>query len=131
MRWSSGAGTGWALAAALLLLPASARAQQAEPEAAAEPVALAMQGSGEEADREALRRFVAREDVRTVARAADLDLDEASAGILALDGERLARAANQARAIESRLGAQDTITISATTLIIILLLVLLIVVVAS
>jgi hypothetical protein len=90
-----------------------------------------MQVGGEEADRETLRRFVAREDVQRVARMADVDLTDASAGILALDGERLSRAAAQARAAESRLGAADTITIQATTLIIILLVILLIVVIAS
>ena len=130
MKWISGMKTGWALAAALLLLPAAAGAQQATPQEVDEPVAIAMQ-TGEEADREALRRFVAREDVQTVARMADLDLEDASAGILALEGERLSHAADQARALESRMGAQDTITLSATTLIIILLLVLLIIVVAS
>jgi hypothetical protein len=87
--------------------------------------------TGEEADREALRRFVAREDVQKIARMADLDLEDASAGILALEGKRLSHAADQARALEGQMGAQDTITISATTLIIILLLVLLIIVVAS
>jgi hypothetical protein len=130
MRWSSGTTTGWALAAALLLLPSMARGQQAAEPVASEPVSIAMQ-TGEEADRETLRRFVAREDVQRVARMADLDLQDASAGILALDGERLSHAADQARALEGRLGSQDTITISATTIIIILLLVLLIIVVAS
>jgi hypothetical protein len=130
MQWISGMKTGWALAAALLLLPTAARAQQATAQEAGEPVAIAMQ-TGEEADREALRRFVAREDVQKIAGMADLDLEDASAGILALEGEKLSHAADQARALESRMGAQDTITISATTVIIILLLVLLIVVVAS
>lgn len=130
MKWISGLKTGWALAAALLLLATAARAQQAGPQEVDEPVAVAMQ-TGEEADREALRRFVAREDVQKIAGMADLDLEDASAGILALEGERLSHAADQARALESHMGAQDTITISATTLIIILLLVLLIIVVAS
>jgi hypothetical protein len=62
---------------------------------------------------------------------ADVDLSDATAGVLALEGERLSRAADQARALESRMGAQDSITISATTVIIVLLLVLLIVVAAS
>jgi hypothetical protein len=93
-------------------------------------VSIAMQ-TGEDADRETLRRFIAREDVQQVAQMADLDLETASVGILALEGERLSRAADQARALESRMGAQDTITISATTIIIVLLLVLLIIVVAS
>lgn len=122
---------GWALAAALLLLPSVARGQEAAPEAVSEPATIAMQVGGEEADREALRRFIAREDVQRVARIADVDLQDASAGIMALDGERLSRAAAQARAAESQLGAADTITIQATTLIIILLIILLIVVIAS
>jgi hypothetical protein len=123
--------TGCALAAALLLLPSAARGQQATAQGTEEPTALAMQTSGEEADRETLRRFIAREDVQRVARMADLDLEHASAGILALEGEPLSRAANQARAAESRLGAADVITIQATTLIIILLVILLIIVIAS
>lgn len=131
MKWISGMSTGCALAAALLLLPSAARAQQATAEAAEEPTAIAMQTTGEEADRETLRRFIAREDVQRVARVADLDLEHASAGILALEGERLSRAANQARAAESQLGAADVISINATTLIIILLVILLIIVIAS
>jgi hypothetical protein len=123
--------TGCGLAAALLLLPSAVRGQQATAEAAEEPTAIAMQTAGEDADREALRRFIAREDVQRVARVADLDLEHASAGILALEGEQLSRAANQARAAESRLGAADVISIQATTLIIILLVILLIIVIAS
>ena len=121
----------WALAACLLLLPPVARGQEAAPQAVSEPATIAMQVGGEEADRETLRRFIAREDVRRVARIADVDLEDASAGILALDGERLSRAAAQARAAESQLGADDTITIRATTLIIILLIILLIIVIAA
>jgi len=131
MRLISGMTIGWALVAALLLLPSAARGQQATTEAVQEPSTIAMQTGSEEADREALRGFIAREDVQRVARVADLDLDDASAGILALEGERLSHAADQARALESQLGSSDTITIQATTLIIILLLILLIIVIAS
>ena len=122
---------GWALAAALLLLPSVARGQEPAPEAVSEPATIAMQVGGEEADRETLRRFIARQDVQRVARIAEVDLEDASAGIMALDDERLSRAAAQARAAESQLGAADTITIQATTLIIILLVILLIIVIAS
>jgi triphosphoribosyl-dephospho-CoA synthetase len=104
--------TGWALAAALLLLPSAARGQQAATE-----------------DREALRRFIARADVQRVAHLADLDLEDVSAGIMTLEGDLLSRAADQARAIEGEMGADDTISIQKTTLII-LLLILLIVVIA-
>jgi len=130
MRMISGTKTGWALAAALLLLPQAGRAQQAAT-AAVEPTTIAMQTGAEQADREALRRFLDRQDVQRVARMADVDLSNTSAGVAALEGERLSRAADQARALESRMGAADTITISASTVIIVLLLVLLIVVAAS
>lgn len=131
MRSISWMTSGLAFAAALLFVPSLARAQQPEPEAPDEPAAIAMQTDEEEADRDALRRFVAREDVQRVARVADLDLEKASAGVLALEGEQLSRAADQARALEDRMGAQDVISIQATTLIIILLVILLIVVIAS
>ena len=131
MKWISGVKAAWTLAAAVILLPSAARGQQATTEAATEPATIAMQVSAEEADRETLRRFIARQDVQRVARLADVDLEDASAGILALEGERLSRAATQARAVESQLGAADVITINATTLIIILLVILLIIVIAS
>lgn len=131
MRMISGTRMGWALAAALLLLPQAGRAQQAAAETVAEPTTIAMQTDDEQADREALRRFLGRQDVQRVAGIADVDLSNAGAGVLALEGERLSRAADQARALENRMGAADTITISATTVIIVLLLVLLIVVAAS
>ncbi|CAN5781447.1 hypothetical protein BH20GEM1_BH20GEM1_14220 [soil metagenome] len=130
MKWISGMTTGCAFGAALLLLPAAARGQQTSSEAVEAPTAIAMQ-TGEEADREALRRFVGRDDVQRVARVADLDLEDATAGILVLEGERLSHAADQARALESRMGAADSITISATTVIVVLLLILLIIVVAA
>lgn len=131
MKMISGMTTGWALAAALLLLPSVARGQQATTDAVQEPTTIAMQTGGEEADREALRRFIAREDVQKVARVADLDLEDASTGILALEGEQLSHAADQARTLESRMGAADVISIQATTLIIVLLVILLIIVIAS
>lgn len=130
MRLILGMATGWVLAT-VLLLPSAARGQEASAETQAGPVALAMQTADENADREVLSRFLAREDVQRVAGMADVDLDRASAGVMALDGERLSRAADQARALETRLGAADTITLSATTIIIVLLLVLLIIVAAS
>jgi hypothetical protein len=130
MRTIPGSATRWALAG-MLLLPASfARAQEAPADAQSAQVPVSAQ-TAEEADREALRRFLGREDVQRVARLADVDVAAASAGVLALDGARLSRAADQARALESRMGADDSITISSSTLIIVLLLILLILVVAS
>ena len=66
-----------------------------------------------------------------VARASGIDLSDAERGLLALDGERLSRAAEQARTIDRDLGAaQDEIRLSATVVIIILLLIIIIIVAA-
>ena len=110
------------------------------------PTAFAQQGGGgtdgssslalaqvdpEAADRQALRDFLGRDEVRRVARMSGVDLSTAEAGVMALEGERLSHAARQARAIERQLGsAQDEIRISATLLIIILLLIIIIIVAA-
>lgn len=128
MKWILGMKAGLTVAASLLLLPAAASAQQTTAQVD-EPVAIAMQ-TDEEADRDALRRFVTREDVQKIARIADVDLEDASAGILALEGERLSHAADQARAIENRIGSRD-VSISSTALIIVLLLVLVVIIAAS
>lgn len=96
------------------------------------PASLALaQADPEEADRQALRNFLGREEVRRVARLSGVDLSDAEKGVLALEGERLADAARQARAVERELGtAQDEIRLSATVVIIILLLIIIIIVAA-
>ncbi len=81
-------------------------------------------------ERAVVLAVLSREDVRRVARIADVDLDAAASAVGALEGERLTRAADQARTLESRLEAQDRISFSATTLIIILVLVAIIIIIA-
>jgi hypothetical protein len=89
------------------------------------------QADPQEADRQALEIFLGRQDVQRVARASGVDLSDVEKGLAALDGERLSRAADQARAIDRELGgAQGEIRLSATVVIIILLLIIIIVVAA-
>ena len=89
------------------------------------------QADPDAADRQALRDVLGREEVQRVARTSGVDLSEAERGLLALDGVRLSRAADHARAIDRELGAtQGEIRLSATVVIIILLLIIIIVVAA-
>ena len=116
----------WALAITLTLLTGgtgTALAQQESLEVA--------QADPQAADRQALRDFLAREEVQRVARTSGVDLSGAERGLLALDGERLSRAAEQARAIDRELGAAQEIRLSATVIIIILLLIIIIIVAAG
>lgn len=123
-----------AVAIAVTVLAGSvgtASAQQAGPHAN-EPSSLALaQVDPDEADRQTLRDFLGREEVQRVARMSGVDLSGAEDGVLALEGERLADAAQQVRAIERELGsAQGEIRLSATVIIIILLLLIIIIVAA-
>lgn len=112
----------------LLAAPAAAQEATAPP---AEPITeIALQTDVDEANRAVVRGVLAHDGVRSVARTAGIDLDEAAAGVLALEGDQLARAAQQARVIDQQLTAQDRITLSATTIIIVLLLVLVIIIAA-
>ena len=116
----------WAVTMTLVLLAGgtgTALAQQ-------ETLELA-QADPDAADRQALRDVLGREEVQRVARTSGVDLSEAERGLLALDGVRLSRAADHARAIDRELGAtQGEIRLSATVVIIILLLIIIIVVAA-
>ena len=123
----------WALAIMLALLAGStgtALAQQVRPADDGQPLEFA-EPDQQAADRRALEDFLGREEVQRVARTSGVDLGEAEQGLLALDGERLSSAADQARAIDRELGAaQGEIRLSATVIIIILLLIIIIVVAA-
>lgn len=122
-------GTRWLLSIAMLLvsgLGVTAAAQEAPAPAASETVQLAQAGT-DEANRAYLREFLSRDRIQQVAGIAGLDMDEAVAGVTALDGQRLANAAEQARVIDQRI-AQDRITLSATTIIIILVLVVILII---
>lgn len=115
----------WAVTITLLLLAGGTGTALAQQES----VQIA-QADPQAADRQALRDFLGREEVRKVARTSGVDLSDAERGLLALDGERLSRAADQARTIDRELGAAQEIRLSATVVIIILLLIIIIVVAA-
>ena len=123
----------WAVTITLALLAGgtgTALAQQVRPAVDGQPLQFA-QSDQQAADRQALEDFLGREEVQRVARTSGVDLGDAEQGLLALDGERLSRAADQARAIDREMGAaQGEIRLSATVIIIILLLIIIIVVAA-
>jgi hypothetical protein len=97
--------------------------------------AIAAKVAQAEADRDAIRRVLARQEVRDVARRAGIDeptMVRAESAVALLDTHDLATAAEYARTIEQDLaGGATTIVITTTTIIIILLLVILILVIAD
>lgn len=113
-------GTALLLTGALLGPAPRAYAQQAVDE----PTSVV--ADSEEARRQAVLSVLDRVEVRRVATTAGLDLEAARANVGLLEGERLDRAARQARTLEQR--AQFG-TISSTTLIILLLITILLIVV--
>lgn len=80
-----------------------------------------------ERDRDALRRFLNREDVQGVAAEAGLDLERAKDGIATLDDDEVGRLAERVEETETAL-ADNTIVISSTAIIIALLVLILILV---
>ena len=86
----------------------------------------------DQADREAIRSLLARDEVRELAGKAGLSLDKALAAVSTLDGDQLQQLADQSRQIDNQLaGGASTVVISTTTIIIVLLLVILIVALAD
>lgn len=82
------------------------------------------------ADREAILRVLGHSEVRNVAERVGIDLRTAAGAVSTLQGEDLARVAEQAQQVETALaGGQSRVVIS-TTLIIIALLVLILIIVA-
>jgi hypothetical protein len=82
-----------------------------------------------ESDRETVRRFLQRDEVRELAGRYGLDIRRADSAVSVLDGTQLASIAAQARQAEEALaGGQSTVTISITTIIIILLVLILLIV---
>jgi hypothetical protein len=85
----------------------------------------------EEADRTSLRDLFTRPEVQKAARVGGIDLEQAEGRVSSLEGDQLHRAAQQARALQSQLDAQQgEIRITTITLIIILLLVIIIILLA-
>jgi hypothetical protein len=82
-----------------------------------------------EQDRETVRQFLQRSDVRTVAGKYGIDLRRADTAVTTMNAADLASAAAQARAADQALaGGASTVTISTTTIIIALLVLILVIV---
>ncbi len=86
----------------------------------------------DQADREAIRTLLERQDVREVAKQAGLSIEKATAAVSTLQGDDLQQLASQARHVNNELaGGATTVVITTTTIIIILLIVILIVLIAD
>ena len=79
-------------------------------------------------DREAVQRFLQRDDVKAVAGKAGIDIGRAETAVAALDASELARLAAQTRHAEEQIAGGQSVTISATWIIIGLLVLILIIV---
>ena len=107
----------------------SAQTSHAAPQAAID-AALQQSVTATDADRQMVQRLLEREEVKTVATQAGLDLKKASAAVATMSAQELAQVAAQARQVDQALaGGQSRIVIS-TTMIIIGLLVLILLIVA-
>ena len=82
-----------------------------------------------ERDRDAVRQFLQRADVKAIAGKYGVDVRRAESAVAAMDASELARVATQARQAEDALaGGDSTVTISTTTIIIGLLVLILLIV---
>jgi len=82
-----------------------------------------------ERDRDAVRLFLQRADVKAIAGKYGVDMRRAESAVAAMDASELARVATQARQAEDALaGGQSKVTISTTTIIIGLLVLILLIV---
>ena len=118
---------------ALLMCAPSAWAQQTHViNQSALDHAVQQRVSQDQADRDAIRNFLHRSEVKDVANKAGLSLQKAEAAVSTLQGEDLRQIAAQTRAVDQQLaGGATTIVITTTTIIIILLVVLIIVLIAD
>lgn len=117
---------------AVLLIAPAVQAQSHVIGKAALDKAVQERVNQEQADREAIRSLLQRDDVRDLAAKAGLSLEKAAAGAAMLQGDELRDAAAQARQAQNDLaGGASTVVISTTTIIIVLLVILLIVAVAD
>ena len=87
--------------------------------------------SQDEADRAALRTFLANPAVQRVAAKARVSVEKAGAAVSTLQGAELRRAASQARTVNQDLAGGATVVITTTTIIIVLLIIILIVALAG
>jgi hypothetical protein len=116
----------------LLIMVPAAQAQSHVIGRSALDAAVQQRVTQEQADRQAIRSLLQRDDVRQVALRAGLSLEKAEAAVATLQGDDLRELASQARQVQSDLaGGASTIVISTTTIIIVLLVVILIVLIAD
>jgi hypothetical protein len=122
---------GAALALALCAPAAAAQDRHVAGQAVLDR-AVQQRVSQDQTDRETIRAFLGRAEVRVLAARAGVSMEKADAAVTALEGRDLRRIADQVRTVDQqRAGGASTIVISTTTIIIILLIVILIVVIAS
>jgi hypothetical protein len=99
-----------------------AQASHAAPPSAMD-AALQQHAAASDADRQAVQRLLERDEIKTVAGSAGIDLKTAREAVATMSAADLARVSAQAQQVEQALaGGQSRITISTTFLIIALLL---------
>lgn len=122
---------GSALLASITVVPGPAQAGEAPPRVVSEVEIQARIGERADqadADRLAIQSLLQREEVRSMAGSAGIDLERASAAAATLAGPTLETLAAQARAMDGELaGGDGTIVLTTTGVIIILLILILLV----
>ena len=114
---------------ALVAVPSSYAQSQHVASQEALDAAVEQKVTAVDRDRETVRVFLQREDVRTVAGKAGLDIGRAERAVAAMAPSELASVAGQARRAEQTLaGGQSSVTLSTTTIIILLLVLILLIV---
>lgn len=119
-----------------VLVPVPPSSAQSAPQVAhaagqaALDAAVQQQVSAVDRDRETVRMFLRRGDVKAIAGKAGIDVGRAETAVAAMDASDLASLASQARQAEQTLaGGQSNVVISTTTIIIGLLVLILLIVV--
>ncbi|MBA3949669.1 MAG: hypothetical protein H0X44_06965 [Acidobacteria bacterium] len=114
----------------MMLAPSLAYAQVAAQAAAPQTLATvaADHAAKKQADRQVILDVLSREDVRQVAKSANLPIDKAAAAVATLQGSELAQVAAQAQQVNDALAGGQSITLSVWLIIIALLIIILVVV---
>jgi hypothetical protein len=122
--------TGWVLAILLLVAVARPYAQSAHVADQAQlDAALQEQVRAAERDRDTVRVFLQRDDIKEIAGKAGIDIRRAQTAVATLNGTELASLAAQAhQADEALAGGASPVTISTTTIVIGLLVLILLIV---
>ena len=115
---------------AVMLAPSLAYAGQAAAQTAPQSLSTvaAEHAAKKQADRQVILDVLARQDVREVAKSANLPIDRAVAAVATLEGQELSQVAAQAQQVNDALAGGQSITLSVWLIIIALLVVILIVV---